>query len=90
MPDLRREFVWTDSVAMGVILVLVGLAVWLGALAGFLPSLLGAFLVGVVIIALGIVLVRQGMRLRPHAKSKSLQTPARPRYPAAARPQQNR
>jgi hypothetical protein len=50
---------------MGVILIVVGLCVCTGAVAGFLPSLIGAAVVGIIIAGAGIVLVRQGMGLRP-------------------------
>ena len=62
----RRELVWTDSMVMGIILIIVGLAVSLGGVAGLLPSFLGAILLGVVLAGVGIALVRQGLRLRPH------------------------
>ena len=55
--------------AMGIILVVVGLAVCLGAVVGLIPSLLCAVLLGVVLAIVGILLVRQGMRLRPHEES---------------------
>ena len=64
---MPRELVWTDSLAMGVILILVGLCVCVGAVAGFLPSLLGAILVGLVMAGVGVILVRQGMGLRPQS-----------------------
>jgi len=54
---------------MGIILVVVGLAVCLGAVVGLIPSLLCAVLLGVVLAIVGILLVRQGMRLRPHEES---------------------
>jgi hypothetical protein len=54
---------------MGVILIIVGLCVCIEALAGFLPSLIGAAVVGVIIAGAGVVLVRQGMSLRPRVKT---------------------
>ena len=66
---MRRDLVWTDSVAMGIILVIVGLAVCMGGVVGFLPSLLGALLLGIVLAGAGIAIVRQGMKLRPHGES---------------------
>ena len=69
MHGLPKQLVWTDSVAMGVILIIIGLCVCIEALAGFLPSLIGAAVVGVIIAGAGVVLVRQGMSLRPRVKT---------------------
>lgn len=61
---LPRELIWTDSLAVGVILVITRLLVYVGALVGHL-SILGSLMPGVVFMALGAMLVRQVIRLRP-------------------------
>jgi uncharacterized membrane protein HdeD (DUF308 family) len=64
---MRREFIWTDSLVMGIILIVAGLFVCVGAF-GSQISFLGGLILGVVLAVAGVVLVRQGLKLRPHER----------------------
>ena len=62
---MKRNLVWTDSVAMGIILIVIGLSVCLAGAGVRFPFFLGALVLGVLLAGVGIALVRQGLRLRP-------------------------
>jgi len=68
---LSKNFVWIDSVVMGVILVILGFSVCLVAIGIESHFNIGLFLFGILFAGIGIVLVRSGLRHRPRDAGKS-------------------
>ena len=66
---MSRNLVWIDSVVMGAVLIVVGLSVGLAGIAADFPYSLGGLGVGIVLVGLGAVLIRHGLRLRPHSSA---------------------
>jgi uncharacterized membrane protein len=54
---------------MGAVLIVVGLSVGLAGIAADFPYSLGGLGVGIVLVGLGAVLIRHGLRLRPHSSA---------------------
>lgn len=67
---MSKSFVWIDSVAMGVILVILGFSVCLVAIGIESHFNVGIFLFGILFAGIGIALVRSGLRHRPHDTRK--------------------
>ena len=62
---MSKNLVWIDSVAMGVVLVILGFSVCLAAIGAESHFNVGVFLLGILFAGIGIMLVRSGLRHRP-------------------------
>jgi len=67
---LSRSFIWMDSVVMGVVLVILGFSVCLVAFGVESHFNIGVFLIGILFAGVGVVLLRSGLRHRPHDAGK--------------------
>jgi uncharacterized membrane protein HdeD (DUF308 family) len=72
---MSRRLVWIDSVAMGIVLIVVGLSIFLVMTETRFPFYIGALLLGILFAAMGIVLVRQGLGRRPRSSAGTRESP---------------
>ena len=62
---MSRVLVWIDSVVMGAVLVVVGLAMCLVEVGANSPMYFGPVLLGILLAVIGVALVVQGLKRRP-------------------------
>ena len=62
---MSRNLIWIDSVAMGAVLVIVGVAICLAGVGVRSPLYLGPLLLGILLGGVGLALIIQGLRHRP-------------------------
>lgn len=68
---MSKALIWIDSVVMGTVLVVVGFSVCLVAFGAGFPSSYYVLLLGIILAGIGIALVGNGLRHRPHDETQS-------------------